>query len=242
MVAPPTTVDPLMAIQLGVASAVVVRQNLRELPHFILLANQLGADQLYLRTLQQQWDLMTGLNYHLLPPYDHPDFAALREVITRAMALSRVPVVGSPESWSVPVLPAEVQARVAADPPPILSRQEALVRFKAKPRLGTTPPPGGGRGRPLATAPAAPFDPADNPYGRTAPFTCAYPYRHLILNYGGYVTPCCYMESVPGHEPIHLDRGVDFGTLWNSPAMVEVRRTLAEGPLLRNCRVCPLGK
>jgi hypothetical protein len=48
------------------------------------------------------------------------------------------------------------------------------------------------------------------------------------------------MTHVPGYQPAYLRTGVDYQSeLLNSPAMVELRRSLDEGDLKAPCLKCP---
>jgi hypothetical protein len=47
------------------------------------------------------------------------------------------------------------------------------------------------------------------------------------------------MHDVPGHDHLHFKPSMRFEDVWNSPAMVAVRRALNEGPLMPECLKCP---
>jgi hypothetical protein len=80
----------------------------------------------------------------------------------------------------------------------------------------------------------------DNPYGRAAPFACSYPWYALkVLDTSRKLIPCGFMQHIMGHDDVSLAGADDFRTLWNSPAMVHLRRTLTDGPLLPECVTCP---
>lgn len=88
-----------------------------------------------------------------------------------------------------------------------------------------------------------PLDPLEdglNPLGRQPRFACKAVYYNLYVNELFFrVSPCCYMTEVPGFEEIRFDGGCDFFEVWNSPAMVELRRRLRDGPLFGACKRCP---
>lgn len=80
-----------------------------------------------------------------------------------------------------------------------------------------------------------------NPFGRAVPFDCRFIYQELLSTYLNFrIVPCCYMTGVPGHEPIIFDGERAFFEYWNSDAMVFLRRSLRNGPLLTDCKRCPM--
>jgi hypothetical protein len=80
----------------------------------------------------------------------------------------------------------------------------------------------------------------DNLYGRSAPLYCPSPYTAFYTNgTDRRVIPCVYMHKVPGHEFMHFKPSMTFEEVWNSAAMVAVRRRLHEGPLMAPCLKCP---
>jgi hypothetical protein len=83
--------------------------------------------------------------------------------------------------------------------------------------------------------------PVTNPFNRFAPYDCTYPYQTLLVG-RTQITPCCFMNEVPGMDPIKFDGSRPFLEIWNGPQMVRVRETLAHGPLLRNCMSCPASR
>jgi len=219
---------------------VVTKQNIAEIPQFIRLGNDLKVTSIVLRSLLPQSSLPIGLNYQLLPPYDHPDFDALRRSAVDAIADSVVPVQADPAIWSQPIFPAELADQIKSNPPRILPREEAL-RDRTLRHRGHhlyTQDPGQFRGRP-SEAPDQ-LDDGTNPLGRTPRFACKAVYYNLYVNELFYrMTPCCYMVNVPGHEEVRLRAGMDFMEAWNSPAMVTLRRRLQHGPLYGACMRCP---
>jgi Iron-sulfur cluster-binding domain len=52
------------------------------------------------------------------------------------------------------------------------------------------------------------------------------------------VSPCCYMITVPGYEGSYLRKGASFDQVWNSPAMIGLRKSLNQGPLKQPCLKC----
>lgn len=105
---------------------VVTKQNIAEIPAFIALGNKLGVTEIWLRSLLPQSDLVDGLNYHLLPPYDHPDFEKLRRSAVDAIKASRVPIHADPAVWDNPIFSAPLERRIKENAPAVVSRQEAL--------------------------------------------------------------------------------------------------------------------
>ena len=79
------------------------------------------------------------------------------------------------------------------------------------------------------------------PYGREAPFDCGFVYQQFISTQLTFrIVPCCYISDVPGHKPVVFDGTEPFMAYWNSPAFVALRRWLRDGPLLDNCKTCPM--
>lgn len=87
---------------------------------------------------------------------------------------------------------------------------------------------------------ADPLSNIDQEGARDAPFNCRSPYYNLYINEIYLrMTPCCYMTNTPGYEDIRFDGSVPFMAAWNAPSMVELRRSLRDGPLYGACRRCP---
>ena len=105
---------------------VVTQQNLHEVPDFVQLGNQLNVTGIWLRTLLPQGNLLPGLNYHVLPPYLHPEFEELRTRAVEAIQHSRVPVQAYPETWSHPIFSPRLNEQIQAQPPRFISREEVL--------------------------------------------------------------------------------------------------------------------
>jgi hypothetical protein len=169
------------------------------------------------------------LNYRSLPPYLRADFERHRQEAIEAIAASRIPIVASPETWDIPIFPPDIESQVRAG--------EFTIRSRAE--IGKT------RVEYSAPGPAPPSDiaPDFNPFGRRPRFHCSYAYQYLLLNRQTqqFITPCCFMNVVPTMDPIMLE-DAPFRAIWNGPQFTHVRRTLVEGPLLPNCRVCPENK
>jgi MoaA/NifB/PqqE/SkfB family radical SAM enzyme len=210
---------------------VVTSTSLPETAAFIRLANELPVRAVYLRTLQRmsESEAFGPLNYFSLPPYLRDDFERHRQEAIEAIAASRITIYASPESWDVPVFPPDIDAKVRAGGIPVRSRAEiGKTRFDYS-----------------APKPAPPSDiaPDFNPFGRRPRFNCSYPYQYLLLNRQTqqFLTPCCFMNVVPTMDPIMLE-DLPFRAVWNGPQFTHIRRTLVEGPLIANCRVCPENK
>jgi pyruvate-formate lyase-activating enzyme len=219
-------------------SMVLTADNIAEAAAFVRLGASLGVDKIQLKTLAGAGGIVPGLNYHLLPPYRHPDYPRHKAEAVAAIAASPVLVTADPASWDTKVFPEEVERRFAADPPRVVSRREALAdpvvraHYEAQDKLGER-----SRGELIEAV-----DDRDgtNPYGRAPRFACRAPYHHLYINDFSYnMSPCCYMGRVPGHKPIICDGSGDFFTAWNSPAMVSLRARLRDGPLYDMCTKCP---
>lgn len=211
---------------------VVTRQNIAEIPAFIDMCEDLGVQQVYLKTLMPMDQPREGLDYHRLPPYRHPDFQALRFKAVMAMQSSRLIVRGTPQDWSRPIFPARYEAEIELMP--LTPREERNVAFYPSPETLELLP----AGEPIAE-PAAVEETA-NRYGRKAPLYCHSPYTSFYP--GGFdrrVIPCIYIDTIEGHEAMHLKPSMRFEDLWNSPAMVALRKHLYEGPLMSTCLKCP---
>jgi molybdenum cofactor biosynthesis enzyme MoaA len=231
---------------------IVTRQNLEEIPEFIALGERLKVDQLFFRTLKPQTmneQDMQGLDYHRLPPYLHPDFEALRARAAEALAAAKVYCDAQPDTWSAPIFPKETEAEILARPTTSRAERRANKSLRYDPTPDSPDLPKGeiivvgAPDDPMQPAPDADdsMDDGQNPYNRSAPYRCPSPYTALYLSgFNRKVTPCCYMTHVPGYQPAYLRTGVDYqAELLNSPAMVELRRSLDEGDLKAPCLKCP---
>lgn len=223
-------------------SMVLTTDNMHEAPDFVRLGNDLGVDQLYLRTLAplevsmpMPAILTPGLNYHRLAPVLRSDFRAIKERILEAVAVSRVPVNMQPETWDVDVVPAWARERLSKEPPPEISRSDALRSKSLREGMGPALPPTLGEFQLTAESTS------DNPFGRAAPFDCSFLYQHFMATQltTFRVVPCCYMTDVPGHAPLVFDGSRPFMDYWNCEAFVNLRRRLRDGPLMSNCLTCP---
>jgi pyruvate-formate lyase-activating enzyme len=218
---------------------IVTRQNLAEVPEFIQLAERLGVDRVFIRTLKARTpeeQRNNGLDYHRLPPYLHPDFEPLRARAIEAIAGTRLEVEAFPESWSTPIFPPEHEPQILMAP---LTPREVRMKSKSyhqKPLPDTEDLP---VGEALEDSRPELHEQMENPYNRTAPMWCPSPYTAFYINgFDRQVNPCCYMTSIPGHRESYLRKGASFDDVWNSPAMIALRRSLNEGPLKQPCLKC----
>jgi pyruvate-formate lyase-activating enzyme len=222
---------------------VVTQQNIHEIPAFIELGNRLGVTGIWLRTLLPQAGLLAGLNYHILPPYLHPQFPRLLEQAREAIAASRVPVQADPDVWKNRLFSPQTEELIGIRPPPIVSREEGLrlknVRDQAA-QLYDMPVT---KGLPVAPDQRGAVDLLEdglNPMNRYPRFACKAVYYNLYINEFFFrLNPCCYIQQIPGFEELRFDGSYDFFEAWNSPAMVELRRRLNQGPLFGACKRCP---
>ncbi|HEC43395.1 MAG TPA: radical SAM protein, partial [Bacteroides sp.] len=220
-------------------SMVVINQNIHELASFIELGNRLKVDTIHLNTLMPQSYLSAGLNYHTLPPYLNPGFLRYKEEALRAIAKSKAKVLTSPNTWDTPIYPSHLEEEIRKNPPPRISVQEARknrAKYQDKALKLTKGCP-----LPVHSLPATNEETEEtNPYGRTPRHRCTSVYYNLNLNdFLFRLNPCCYIWDIPGFEPMIYDGSYDFFETWNSPAMVELRRRLKEGPLFSQCMRCP---
>lgn len=221
-------------------SLVVTNQNIHEVASFIELGNRLKVNRIHLNTLMPQSHWISGLNYHTLPPYLNPGFTRFKEEALRAIAASNIKVLASPETWEVPVFPQHLEKQLKDNPPPPVDLQEVRKNLASYTKIAPLPIT---KGCPL-TAQHQPEETLEeqeeNPYGRGPRYDCRFVYHVLNLNdFFFRLNPCCYMWDVPGFEPMVYDGSCDFFEIWNSPAMVELRNRLKEGPLYSHCRRCP---
>ena len=218
---------------------IVMQQNLEEIPEFILLAESIAADSIFFRTLksrtldEQRGD---GLDYHRLPPYLHPRFEELRTRAVAAIASANVRVEASPESWSTGIYPAEIEADILRSP---LTPREVRRASKSYHRAPTPDTEDLPIGEHIENSHPETCEELMNPYSRSPPLFCPSPYTALYINgFDRTVTPCCYMQNVPGYQRSFLRKGASFNDVWNSPAMVALRRSLHKGPLKQPCLKC----
>jgi glutamate-1-semialdehyde aminotransferase/MoaA/NifB/PqqE/SkfB family radical SAM enzyme len=213
-------------------SLFVARENIAEIPAFIALAEELDVHGIYFRTLipgDYYISLFAGdRDLETLVPWAHPDFACLQANAVAAIAQAKVKIYGDPSQWGLRLQSAAL--------PDGASREDYIAAVRDDPELAFT------KGDRLP--PGSTVDdwrrPVDNPYGRAAPFACSYPWYALkVLDTSRKLIPCGFMQHIMGHEDVSLAGADDFRTLWNSPAMVHLRRTLTDGPLLPECVTCP---
>ncbi|MBF0354364.1 MAG: radical SAM protein [Alphaproteobacteria bacterium] len=225
--------DRRVAINL---SMVVTAENIEDAPAFVRLGSELRANRLYFKTLNPTRATAGEgpLAYAKLPPYLHPSFQRLVEETRLAVASSKVQVEVSFDDWNHPVFLPEFEERLRKG-----ERFNALSRAEAMARYGTDKEPVPHLSFGLRTGSALTDGP--NPENRQPPFPCYFPYQTLnIFGCDFTMSPCCFMgSSVPGHEEVAWDGSQDFFTFWNAPAFVELRRSLALGPLFDPCKVCP---
>jgi hypothetical protein len=224
-------------------SCVVLSQNIREIPRFIALGNELDVNSIWLRTLLPQSGLLQGLNYHVLPPYENPDYETyVREAIA-AIAQSKVRVVADPASWSAPIFPGSVAEKIKASPPIFISKDDAKKNQKVDLTVYQDVNFTRCRGRKIAEPTPEEVCGTGNPFNRSPGYMCADVYSIWHWNDFLYaIRPCCYMEHPPGYEYLYYDGTYDFFEAWNSPALVEIRRSLRDGPLISWCKRCPTQK
>lgn len=217
-------------------SFVVTADNMHEVADFVRMANSLRVTRFYLRTLAPlNGTTQPGLNYHLLPPYRHPEFERHYAETVEALQQSQVPYEAFPGTWRASVL----SKRLTADEErqlPVVARPEAMNDRQVRGHYHD-PENLQGRGAFLSTPPTDDL----SPFGRVPPFNCRFIYQQLISTYLNFrIVPCCYITDVPGHEPIIFDGQRPFFDYWNSDAMVFLRRTLRDGPMLTDCKRCPM--
>lgn len=226
-----------------VLTLVVTRQNIHEIPAFIELGNKIGVTSMYLRTLLPQAHPVSGLNYHLLPAYLHPDFEMHRANAVAAINASPIPVTAEPTTWSSPVFPDALTRQIAVAPPVLISRDQVVrdrdlmvsrdaYYFSADRTM---------RGERSADPSLADhLKDGTNPLDRHPPFRCRAVYNNLYVNELFLrVSPCCYLVSTPGHEEVRLKDMRDIAEAWNAPSFRDLRQHLAEGPLYGACERCP---
>jgi hypothetical protein len=210
---------------------VVVRQNLPEITDFLRLADELGINAVYLRSLipgDYSVRFPDAEKFKSFPAWSHPEVAYWQQRAREAIGKAKVKVFGDPDQWSMPLHSAELPANT--------DRAFLLASVRNEPSFVRTKGdalPGGSdhdNWRP----------PSTNPYNRAAPFPCSYPWHAVkLLDQSLRVDTCGFLQHVKGHDDIGLHGADDFAQLWNSPAMVHLRHTLQNGPLLPECLTCP---
>lgn len=219
-------------------SMVLTADNIHQAADFVRLGNDIGASTIYLRSLMPSSIVAPGLNYHLLAPRNHPDFDDHKEAALRAIENSKVRIEAQPETWSNDSVTSAVRRSVENNPPPYQTRsaaarsQEVREYYRRSEATGLS-----GRGEFLNFV----DDLSDNPYDRTAPFSCKFVYYNLISTELTWrLSPCCYMAGVPGHKQLAIGETGRFHDYWNSPAYVNLRKRLQQGPLFQACATCPM--
>ena len=247
----PRIVDHLRALAAGEVTKkpisvsitlVVTQQNIHEIPAFIELGHEIKAATIYVRTLLPQPGPVAGLNYHVLPPYLHPDFETLRANAAAAMKASVIPVIGDADTWGNPIFPTEVARRLDLSPPVFISRSDVIRDREARAHASEYYESAGRvlRGEPSADPVLADnLHDGSNPLGRQPPFRCRAVYNNLYVNELFFrVSPCCYMVNTPGHDEVRL-KDMDVVSAWNAPSFQDLRHRLVEGPLYGACQRCP---
>ncbi len=219
-------------------SMVVTQQNLHEVADFIELGHRLNVNTIQLKTLAGIGGEIPGLNYHELPPYLHPDFKVLRQRAADAIGHASVSIQSDLLSWETPVFSREFQKRIHTSQLIHISREEAQKDVEVR-RYWSGQEKFVERTKGKLKKAIDDFD-GNNPFDRTPRYACRSPYQTLYINDFSYsMVPCCYMNSVPGFEGTFYNGSEDFMEEWNSPAMVELRRRLNDGPLFNMCTKCP---
>ncbi len=213
-------------------SLVVVHDNLEEIPAFLELAEDLGVHGVYLRTLIPG-DYYAAMfpeeeKFLSLPAWSHPDIEYWKERASDAIAKTTVQVYGDPGQWGIRLQSAALPANT--------DRATLVASVREDPPIAMT------KGDPLSSD--STHDdwrtPVENAYQRSAPFACSYPWYALkILDTSKRIYPCSFIHHIMGFDDVGLHGSNNFFELWNSPAMLHLRRTLHEGPLLPECVTCP---
>ena len=78
-----------------------------------------------------------------------------------------------------------------------------------------------------------------NRLNHTVPHDCTLLYKNLYLsNEFNRFWPCCIIGEMDNVHPIPYDGSDDFMAAWNSPTMVNLRKSLLSGPLNDCCKTC----
>jgi hypothetical protein len=137
------------------------------------------------------------------------------------------------------VIPEETLQQFEHRPPAVISRTQAIRDTRIKRRV-VKEHDVQVKGLGMATGQPV-LESTVNPYNREPRYLCRFVYQSLLCHELNFrLVPCCYMTEVPGHEQVICDGHHDFFAYWNSPAFVELRRRLSEGPLYVACRTCPV--
>ena len=79
-------------------------------------------------------------------------------------------------------------------------------------------------------------------YKRKPRYYCRFLYYNFQIDMNYSVQPCCYMDmlEIENGKWLKYDGRGDFlKDVWNNKAMVELRRSLVEGPITGRCQNCP---
>lgn len=203
---------------------VVLNQNIHEIPEFIDLAERVGLDRIYFRTIATGNDenpIKPGCNEHYtsLPAYKNPDFEEHKERARKRMATATIDIDADIEEWSKDIF---------IDEEPSLE-DSIKLDFRKVDTSGEK------------------IDGTDNdgwvvPEEGTTPVTCQYLYKYMIDPRVSNIQPVCvYMETLPGFKPIALEpkKKDFFDNIRNAPAMLTLRTALRDGPRVpRTCLQC----
>lgn len=245
-------------------SFVLTSENIEDAIPFVDLCENVGVSKAYLRTLlplnthpdmntADDWykyftspnpdgflpqpSFQPGLNYHLLHPSNHADYIRLKEKLIKRIERSKISIEYQPEIWDVPALPNSMQDFVKKYPNFLheYSKNEALKSRDLRNFYKVQETLLHGNGKKLENIPQN----GENPLNRTAPMNCSFAYQNIIVNETNMrLVPCCNMAEVPGFEPTVINEGRGLKEQLNCDAMVNVRSTLAKGPLLDACKIC----
>ena len=235
-------------------SLVITKDNLHEVVKFIDLAHELEVDTIYLRSLlshsdveysfeymlktNEPRDLMPpGLNYHLLSPTLHPDQEKLFAEILERVNNSTINIITQPETWKSQLFGNKIQKLVDLkwDTIKFISREEAIADKDIRANYKTENKKVIGNGSFINKVE---HNESNNPYNRKPKFDCKFVYhKFLSFETNLRLSPCCNMLNVPGHEPIVMTTS-NFKSYWNSDAMVNLRKSLNNGPLFETCKTC----
>ncbi|HMS17442.1 MAG TPA: SPASM domain-containing protein, partial [Planctomycetota bacterium] len=110
------------------------------------------------------------------------------------------------------------------------SRDEKMVQAQAASALADTLHTGCASGEPVTLGVGIPAEPPRE----GARYTCKFLWNELFVSLSGDVAPCC-IQGRPVVGNIHEQ---DLGSIWNGPAMREMRERLLEGNPIPCCRDC----
>jgi pyruvate-formate lyase-activating enzyme len=221
-------------------SMVLTAGNIHEAAEFVELGNKLRLTRVYLRTLMpvaEDYIVNSGLNYHVLSPKLAPEFSIHMQRALDAISKSSIPVETQPDTWSTDAVSAQVRRLADEGKIPFVRREDAVQDRRLRPAHDANHRQKTGSGKQIAYVDDLKF----NPYDRSVPFNCRFIYQNLITTKLSLeMHPCCYMNSIPGHEAVILKLDRPFMEQWNNPAFVQLRRRLREGPLYQACATCPM--